>query len=230
MKNVCFFFALALLIICNGCDKKHNPDAVKLEFNFNNDTEGWAGDFADYPIGEEQFYELEFQISALPSPLDQTDSAIKHSGNNHSDDLFMFITKKITELKPDQIYNVEFDIEIGTNAAENSAGIGGSPAHSVYIKAGASQIEPVKLIDESDYYRLNIDKGQQSQGGNDMTVIGDFSNGLDEFEYALKLINNKEKIKARSNQNGELWLIIGTDSGFEGTTTIYYNNINVTLY
>jgi hypothetical protein len=32
-----------------------------------------------------------------------------------------------------------------------------------------------------------------------------------------------------ANQFGELWLLIGTDSGFEGITSLYYQSISVTL-
>ncbi|MCD4693477.1 MAG: T9SS type A sorting domain-containing protein, partial [Calditrichales bacterium] len=32
-----------------------------------------------------------------------------------------------------------------------------------------------------------------------------------------------------TDAGGEVWLIIGTDSGFEATTTLYYNKIDVTF-
>jgi hypothetical protein len=32
---------------------------------------------------------------------------------------------------------------------------------------------------------------------------------------------------ATSNNAGELWLIVGTDSGYTGITTIYYTNVSV---
>jgi len=32
-----------------------------------------------------------------------------------------------------------------------------------------------------------------------------------------------------ADSSGELWLVVGTDSGFEATTTIYYNLIKVKL-
>jgi hypothetical protein len=33
----------------------------------------------------------------------------------------------------------------------------------------------------------------------------------------------------RANPDGTFWLLVGTDSGFEGTTTLYYQRIGVTL-
>jgi len=42
--------------------------------------------------------------------------------------------------------------------------------------------------------------------------------------------NNINNIKElQSNSDGEIWLIIATDSGFEGTTTLFYRTINITI-
>lgn len=32
-----------------------------------------------------------------------------------------------------------------------------------------------------------------------------------------------------ANEQGEIWLLVGTDSGFEGKTTLYYEGIGATL-
>ncbi len=141
----------------------------------------------------------------------------------------MFIKRKIEGLEPNQSYDLKFSIEFATDAAENSVGIGGSPAESVYIKIGATSIEPDKIIDGDNFYRMNIDKGNQSQSGTDMVVIGNFGNGTEDFVYALKILENNQAFTAQANENGELWLVVGTDSGFEGKTTIYYNKISVEL-
>lgn len=77
---------------------------------------------------------------------------------------------------------------------------------------------------------MNIDKGNQIPSGEDMIYIGDFSNETNEFEYNLVNRNNiQTPFEAQANDAGELWLIVGTDSGFEGITTIYYTKIAVSL-
>jgi hypothetical protein len=76
---------------------------------------------------------------------------------------------------------------------------------------------------------MNLDKGNQQIGGNDMKKIGDFSNGTDLYTYKLKTLKTISPLNIKSNSNGEIWLIIGTDSGFESTTTIYYNLIKVNI-
>jgi hypothetical protein len=222
-----------LLFTLAGCEKDDNlVEPKEFTFNFINNTESWAGDFADYPNepNVEDFYELEFSHSMLPSPLNSSEGALRQSGNNHSDDLFMFVKKRITGLEPNTNYKIDIEIEIATNVASGSFGVGGSPGESVYIKAGASTNEPMKVLDNSDnYYRMNIDKGNQSQGGTNMKLIGDFANGSDLNVYKLKILKTTSPVNVMSNSNGELWIIVGTDSGFEATTTIYYNRITVNV-
>lgn len=75
---------------------------------------------------------------------------------------------------------------------------------------------------------MNIDKKNQSQSGNDMIVIGNFANETNKNTYALKSLSNASQ-KVSANDEGKLWLIAGTDSGFEGKTTIYYNRIRAIL-
>ena len=222
---------LMCFLLLSACRELVEPilEPIPYEYEFRADAQDWLGDFADYPAGEEAFYELEYEHSTLPSPLVQAKGALRQSGNNHSDDLFMFIKRKITGLTPNQSYKVTFDIKIATNAPNGSVGIGGSPAENVYIKAGVTRIEPQKELDVDNYYRMNIDKGNQSTGGRDMSVIGDFPNGSSEFDYRLKDLTHQPPFEIVADANGEFWAIIGTDSGFEGTTTIYYSRVLLTI-
>lgn len=233
MKKI-FISVLTSLLLFSGCkdDVVNSIEPKKITFDFNVNSEGWLGDFADYPNNPdvEDYYEFEFSHSMLPSPLKNSDGALKQSGYNHSDDLFMFIKKKITGLEANKSYNVEIEIEFATNEANNSIGVGGSPSEGVYVKAGASTNEPMKILDNSDnHYRMNIDKGNQSNGGINMKVIGNFANGTDLKVYNLKVLKTTNPVNVMSDSNGELWVIVGTDSGFESTTTIYYNRITVNI-
>ena len=226
------FAVVALLIALFACkDKNHDqPPPMEFLWDFSTGTDGWTGDFADYPVGEEEFYELVFEHDTLPNPLDQNQFALKLSGNNHSDDLFMFAKKKISGLEPTTVYYVTFTIEFATDVPDGTMGVGGSPGESVYVKAGASVTDPRKVIGEDNFYRMNIDKNNQSQNGEDMVVIGNFANGTDQFVYTLKTVSNEKPFRVTSDDFGNLWLIIGTDSGFEATTTIYYNKVKVEFY
>lgn len=224
-------FCIIILVFTSGCSFE---DGLGFSISsdssdFSTDQEGWVGDFADYPIGvdDSSFYELRFEYTDRPANLGPVQKAIMLSGNNHSDDLFMFIKKKVNGLQPNTEYNVVFEVELASNAEKNNVGVGGAPGESVYVKAGASIIEPKKIID-GNYYRLNIDKGNQSMDGDDMKVIGDIA--VESAEYNLITRSNSNQgapFIVRSSSLGELWLIVGTDSGFEGVTTLYYTKINV---
>ncbi len=230
LKGLYYLIISAGLFACEKDDDNGgNEQPLEFNYSFSSGTEGWIEDFADLPAGEDDFYELEFEHTKLPEPLDESDGAIMLSGNNHSDDLFMFIKKEITGLVPNQEYLITFEIEFATNVADGMFGIGGSPGESVYIKVGATAVEPVKGLDEEGFYRLNIDKNNQSQSGEDMVVIGNFANGTDENIYTLKTLSNSTPFKVTASNDGTLWLIVGTESGFEGATTIFYNTIDVSI-
>jgi len=228
--NIILYFTIALFTIV-GCGNSNNDSVERKELNYQfiSDKEGWLGDFADYPLGAEDFYELSHEYAMLPDPLDDTKGSLMLSGNNHSDDLFMFIKKNISGLSPNTNYSITFHIEFASNVADGMVGIGGSPGEGVTIKAGATQIEPIKELDINNKYRMNIDKGNQVNSGKDMIVIGDFSNDTAHNIYTLKSVTNNIPFTVQTDKNGELWFTVGTDSGFEGITSIYYSKINVVL-
>ena len=226
---------LILIFFLVGCCKTDNNQPLSgkiITDDFTTGTDGWIGDFADYPTDPAQtpMYQLEFTHTVLPDPLNTSDGALKQSGINRSDDLFMFIKKKITGLEPGRNYTVDLKVDFASNAADNMVGVGGAPGEGVTIKAGAVSIEPIKIANTiENYYRMNIDKSNQSQSGMDMKVIGNFANGSDLNVYKIKQLNTSTPLNVRGNQQGEIWLVIGTDSGFEGKTTIFYNSIQVTI-
>ena len=214
-----------------GCleDSSEQSHQLTVTWDFAVDADGWTGDFADYPVGEASDYELIFEHTMLPSPLDIAEGALILSGMNMSDDLFMFIKTKVSGLKPRTTYRANFTVEFASDVPDNQAGVGGSPGESVWIKAGATTVEPVPQEDEMGYYRMNIDKGGQSQGGSDMVVLGDFSNDTDREVYTLITVNNDLPFMVTTDSIGGLWVIAGTDSGFEATTKIFYNTVRVSF-
>jgi hypothetical protein len=43
------------------------------------------------------------------------------------------------------------------------------------------------------------------------------------------LDNQYIPFQATSDKDGNIWVIVGSDSGFEGKTAVYYNSISITL-
>lgn len=229
-KNILYL----LLIVLSGCSIDDDPSVsvFTASFDFSESLDGWEADFVDLPAGEDDsaFYELQYAYTALPQNLGGKKS-IMLSGNNHSDDLFMFIKRKITGLAPNTTYTLVFEVEVASNAPQGSVGAGGSPGGSVFLKAGASKAEPAKVV-ESDRFVLNIDKGNQSMPGMNAIVLGDIAIPSDASDYTLITRSNATSssspvFMAQTNNEGDIWLLVGTDSGFEGITTIYYTKINI---
>ena len=208
---------------------------VELTYTFEQDEEGWITGFADLPVDyDEELYQLEAEWRELPPDLEGY--GIYMQGHNRSDDLFMFLKLQVDGLQPNTTYHAVFTIDLATNIPEGMMGIGGSPGESVYVKAGATVVEPEVVEDADGWLRMNIDKGNQASEGEDMINLGNLANpNLDPEtatgeEYAIKTLDNKDRpFEVSTDDRGVLWFIAGTDSGFEGLTTVYYDVIYIVL-
>lgn len=200
-----------------------------LQFEFSKNDAGFIPIFADYPNQEdvEKFYEFESGLKKIP--IENAGMGLFISGNNHSDDLFMGYYKEISGLLPNQAYCANVLFKIATNVEHGMIGIGDSPASSVYVKCGISTIKPEAMEADLDFYRLNIDKGNQGSEGKDAKIVGTIgkqeSLKLDEYEFN----EYTAMLEFTTNQDGNAYLLIGTDSGFEGPTSYYINNVELQL-
>ena len=205
-------------------------DPVEFDFSFETDADGWEVDFADLPEDYDQsIYELNGGHRALPDGLDG--AGIYVQGHNRSDDLFMYLKRRVDGLTPAASYTVSATVDLATNAALGLVGIGGAPGESVFVKAGASTAEPEAAPDSTGHLRMNIDKGNQSRGGSQMGVLGNVGHpDIVGNEFRLKTLDSMDSpIVVKADDSGSAWLIVGTDSGFEGLTRLYYDRISFTL-
>ncbi|MFZ2906874.1 MAG: hypothetical protein WAZ98_11775 [Cyclobacteriaceae bacterium] len=231
MCKVKAIFVIGLMIFIGACSFPEQEISVfSISYLFKDSDEGWTGDFADYPEGDSIAYELFYKHDTLPTNLNNnaTLKALHISGNNGSDDLFMFVKKKITGLKANTSYVLLFNVKVASNAPTGAVGIGGAPGESVFVKAGASVTEPKKML-QAGMYRMNIDKGNQSEEGADMINIGNVGVAPNTSAFTVITRNNNSSngFLITTDSSGEIWLVIGTDSGFEGPTTLYYTQVDV---
>ena len=173
------------------------PDAMAQEdaeaeftFRFEDDAEGWTVGFADLPVNHDQsIYELDSGYRPLPDGLEG--SGVYIQGHNRSDDLFMFLKRQVGGLRPNAAYAVSVSIDLATNVPAGLFGIGGSPGESVFVKAGASTIEPETVEDDNGYRRMSIDKGNQANGGEAAVVLGNVAHPeVVNEEYLVKTLDN----------------------------------------
>lgn len=233
------FLPIFAAIVFSGCSDESSPiapgeeEALDFEFTFSTSDEGFKGDFSDYPDEMEEDMNLVFQYTSLPEGFAPDRKGLKIAGSNSSDDLFMYIKKKLGSangIKPNKVYQMSMTVEFATAAASGCAGIGGSPGESVYLKAGSAKVEP-KSQPVDNYYEMNIDKGNQAEGGKDAVLLGHVGNNSGDctgntWEYKTLTLGS---FSVQTDIWARIWLIIGTDSGFEGRTTLYYTNIKVKL-
>lgn len=205
-------------------------------YAFERGTLGFEAEFADYPPGQDVFYELDYAFETLPAPLDAR-RGVRLSGNNHSDDLAMLVKAPMGGLLPNTVYDLELEAEIASNVPSNCMGTGGSPGESVWIKLGASIEEPMAITQGEGgnaIKRLNIDYGVQANDGDDVLIVGTMGNGYDctddSVPWVLRTLSTQgQPFSATSDADGVLWLIAGTDSGFESRTDVYITALRVRL-
>jgi hypothetical protein len=224
-------------VLALGCDSDPSDpsdpgEAMTVTYDFADGAHGWTAGFADYPAGQEEEHGLEAGLAPLPAPLDGGRTAFHIEGVNRSDDLFMYLTREVEGLRVGGRYRVAYEIQFATDAPRGCIGVGGSPGESVFVKAGAAPIQPLVSVDAAGHARLNVDHGAQSQEGAHARMIGDVSSQNEDCGnpiYQLKTLSTTQPLEVTAASDGALWLIVGTDSGFESRTSLYYTQIQVTL-
>jgi hypothetical protein len=229
------FISFTLTCLAQGA-----PSPVSVSFDFRNGPLGWQAGFADYPPTTDKngFYELLAEVRTLPPELGVNGTGFYIQGNNHSDDLFMFLKRRLNSadgIVAGQTYQITFTLVFASSAQSGCFGIGGSPGDSVGLKAGASPAEPLALFDASpliSWLRMNVSK-DPNQGNVAASPTGSIANGIPcgsaQNSYVSIKRTHQHTSLVNANSRGELWLLIGSDSGFEGLTALYYQTIDVTL-
>ena len=213
------------------------PETVTKRFDFREGKLGWEAGFAEYHKDMEM--QLESGLRPLPAELETGGTGFYIQAMNRSDDVFMYLTRGLTwddGIVPNQDYRVTFRIVFASDAPTGAVGIGGAPGESVFLKAGAAPVRPEPYLDD-DNWMMNVDKGGGNSGeGEAATIVGTVENGLPAEEvdfsnlpYVSLERTHEHSYIVTSSDDAELWLLVGTDSGFEGLTGIYYQEISVTV-
>jgi hypothetical protein len=122
------------------------------------------------------------------------------------------------------------DLEVASSAPTNAVGAGGAPGEGVVMRAGATVIEPMK-VNTGPIYLMNIDHGQQALPGEDMDTLGHV--GVSDTTTVFTMIhrsNLTHPFTVTTDANGEVWACIGTDSGYESLTVLYYSTIAIEFF
>jgi hypothetical protein len=193
-------------------------DIFSETYDFNKNAWGWEAEFTDYPVDvTDQYgsYNWTAEYAEVFSNNIGSQMALRLSSDNVSEDVFMFIKKKVTGLKANTNYSLVFEVEMISNAQADQ---------SVVLKAGASFVEPQKIVRDG-WFELNLDKGTSLTSGKDLIILGELDGANPSPSYSN--VDAPLRFTATTNNAGELWLIIGTESTYPGQNTVHYTKINV---
>ena len=239
-KNVVALIMIIVLALffaaCTVGDRDNGKKTIlSIEFRFDNDTEGFEPIFADFPLDGlldsdgNDAYQMTYDRKMIPVPGAES-YGLYISSINRSDDVFMGYVKEISGLTANAIYTFQISFKLATDVEEGLFGVGGAPGESVYVKAGVTTEYPIVATAPDGHERiLNVDKGNQSQGGKDLVVVGDMAKPRGAAQGFVFKNMNVERT-ATTNAAGQIFLIIGTDSGFEGFTEYYLDDIFLSVY
>lgn len=229
------FFLLTTCLAFTTAAHSQVSESKSFNFDFSEGSQKWSFDFADYPQGSEEDLGLFYEFAPLPHYLNKglNDNkkrfAVLLGGKNTSDDLFSFMRRQISGLKPLKRYMAFFTVTIASNAPAGAVGVGGAPGEAVYFKAGASSTKPEPF--QYGNRMMNVDKGNQASGGKNALVLGDISvpaaASNQKTPYQLKTLTSSKPLVFTTDSNGKAWVFVGTDSGFEGVTELFYTSIKI---
>jgi hypothetical protein len=238
-KHTLIFSALAtaaLLTACGGSDHPAQtpppasapvpppppvPVASTIAIDFTKGIEGWSAGVADYHDGSEPS-EAASGWSKLPPPVGGMGYYIV--SHNNSDDVFTFTKRQFSGFVAGAKYKLTFEMTYATSAATGCFGVGGARGESIYMVGAANADEP-KVVKQSDgRYRLNFDHGDQANSGAQGKVLGTQGiEGLscDGNDFATATRKSDEAVTIQADKDGKFWIVLGTDSAFEGTNALY---------
>ena len=237
MFRILVFFCLLGMI---ACDTSPNPpqttDAEAVaRYDFESDgTQGWTTGASDYPIdtlgGAVNF---ESGIASVPNSLNGG-SGLRVAGNDPKSDLFLFIKQQFGPLQANRTYQLVFDLALVTqNLGTDTLTVNDNV--DLALKLGSSIEEPlVEEITDSTLlgypaFILNIDKGNGSQGGENLDFTGLVRIGTAP-EEASQLIEVSYTMIGTTDSNGFLWVTIGTDSQTGIPHAVFYEGLTIEFF
>jgi len=210
------------------------PNEILVEYSvFDEGEEGWIAEFADYPVGLEDSMMLTFNHSPIyVSESIGNVSAVKQSGYAINSDLFMFIKQQISGLVPNSRYTVRIQVELNSQLKEKYDGNMDNEDYGSFLKVGAFKSEPLtKEIQDSSnadvsLVAVDFDKGENNQGGIDMTLIGrlEYTN-IGAAPIMLNGSNEDYPLYTVTDDKGKLWIAVGVDTNIAVHQEISYTYI-----
>ncbi len=179
----------------------------------------------DFPE-ERSHWLINFGIKPLP-PEVSAETGFLLQGNNHSDDLDMSLVKKIGPaegVKPSTRYTIAIEETFASNAQAGGFGVGGAETLQVWMGATTKDPNEKRIALGHVHFAEGIKDGDFFT--NETTANGlPFQLGSKPF----KLVTVEHSIVRESAPDGTLWLMVGTHSGYESFSALYYTKVRAKL-
>ncbi len=86
-------------LIFTACSQEEEIQKMNFSYNFSDGRDGFEAAFADYPMEDPERIDSSFLWTTLPESIAGNPRGLMLSGTNISDDLFMFVYRKIDRLQ-----------------------------------------------------------------------------------------------------------------------------------
>ena len=217
---IILIFIMIFLISCSA-EFIYDFENNKIKFEY-----GVANVPVDY---EKKGYSIIVKQTEIP---DLNSSGLMISGYNMGDNMFIYCyvnIGKILKLDKNRTYEGTLYFDIATMMEKSNGNITGQiPAQSVVIKAGIMPLKP-EVTENDGIFKPNFLIGHYMTDEQYIKALGNiqkvnYKSGTD-FEY--KTFDSK--IKASTDDDGNLYLVIGIDSYYIGPSWVFLDNVKLKI-
>lgn len=228
-KNIVLYL---LLLVLGGCNQDMGESGAELSsaFDFEGGSQGWEGGTSDFPADFlNSGADFSFSASKVPNSIISESSGLKINADNPHGDLFYFFKRKVDGLNPLTTYQLDFEFLMYTQVVTELSALS---SKEIYLKIGAvnhvPMLESITSSDSIEYMVLNVDKGDSnSDSGEDLVNIGSIREFTGNIPEVISGNTFGHQIQVAANDNGEIWLVVGVDSGLKGQLTFGIDAITV---
>jgi len=232
---------ISILLFFGGCasDIDSNVDLLTA-FDFESGNQQWGGGVSDFPVDYKDSIDVQLSRGQVANSFAMDgiiglSTGLNIGGENPHGDLFYFFNRKVSGLRPGKMYRLDFEFLVYAQLINPPEILS---SEELYLKIGAVNYEPeleeVIWRNSIDYLALNVDKGEiNSDGGHDMINIGSIKDFTSDVPEIISGNTFDESIEIEADKNGDIWILIGVDSGIRSyltfgmeALTVYYREKN----
>jgi hypothetical protein len=236
------YLVVVLLTILNGCSSNMDSEVDLLtSFDFESGSQQWEGGYSDFPVDYADSINFKMNTDyvenafAMADAIEGLSSGINVQADNPHGDLFYYFTRKIFGLSANTVYQLDFEFLVYAQLVDKPEKLS---SNELYLKLGAvnyePQLEEVVWRNNLQYKTLNVKKGElNSDGGADMLNVGSIKDFTSEVPEIISGNTFDTNFEVKSNADGEIWILVGADSGIRSqltfgmeALTVYYRDKN----